>query len=154
MKETIEIILPLTADFEGFSPKVYKCPAGFLTIGYGRNIEANPLTETEKKLLRAEGLINEKIAKDWLRENLQKCYEELAQNFNWFAKTDRVRKAALVDFDYNVGLGTLKTFKNTLLFLEQEDYKRAAENMRLSKWFKQVKRRGVRICNMIESGNI
>ncbi|WP_297814374.1 hypothetical protein [uncultured Helicobacter sp.] len=67
---------------------------------------------------------------------------------------DCVRKAALVDFDYNVGLGTLKTFKNTLRFFECGDYKQAAENMRKSKWFGQVKRRGVKNLCMVESGSL
>ena len=152
MEKTIDLILPLTADFEGFSAKVYRCPAGFNTVGYGRNIEANPLSETEKSLLDSNGNVSEKVAKDWLRGHLQECYKELAQNFSWFDEMNRARKAALVDFDYNVGLKTLKTFKNTLRFLEQKNYKKAAENMRLSKWYKQVKRRGVRICEIIESG--
>lgn len=51
MKETINYIIDKTADFEGFMANVYKCPAGFDTIGYGRNIEANPLTKEEKDKL-------------------------------------------------------------------------------------------------------
>ncbi|WP_300120271.1 hypothetical protein, partial [Helicobacter sp.] len=47
-----------------------------------------------------------------------------------------------MDFDYNVGLGSLKTFKNTLQFFECGDYKQAVENMCKSKWFAQVKKWG------------
>lgn len=152
MKETIDFILPLTADFEGFRSRVYQCPAGFDTIGYGRNIEANPLSEGEKKLLNHDGSVNEAVARDWLAKHLEKCYAELEANFAWFKSLDTKRKGALVDFDYNVGLKTLKSFKNTLRFLEQGDFKQAALNMRKSKWFAQVKRRGVRITEIIEKG--
>ncbi len=150
--EVLDFITPLTAEFEGFRAKVYKCPAGFDTIGYGRNIEANPLTAEEKAKLNPDGSVSEAVAREWLREYLEKCYEELDETFVWFSKMDCVRKAALVDFDYNVGLGTLKTFKNTLRFFECGDYKQAAENMRKSKWFVQVKRRGIKICDLIEKG--
>ena len=152
MDKTMDLVLPLTAEFEGFRSKVYKCPAGFDTIGYGRNIEANPLSEGEKAQLNADGSVSEAVAKEWLREYLEKCYKELDKSFSWFSKMDCVRKAALVDFNYNVGLGTLKTFKNTLRFFEAGNYKQAAANMRQSKWYAQVKRRGVKICDMVESG--
>ncbi len=145
-------MLPLTAEFEGFRANVYKCPAGFDTIGYGRNIQANPLSAEERAQLNANGSISEKVAREWLRVNLEKCYQELVQNFKWFEGLDTKRKGALVDFLYNVGLGTFKSFKNTLRFLEAGDFKQAAENMRKSKWFSQVKRRGVRITEIIEKG--
>lgn len=35
---------------EGAVNHVYKCPAGYLTIGVGRNLETNPLTPKEKRL--------------------------------------------------------------------------------------------------------
>ena len=96
--------------------------------------------------------MSEAVAKEWLREYLEKCYKELDKSFSWFSKMDCVRKAALVDFNYNVGLGTLKTFKNSLALMGAKDYGKAAENFRKSRWFSQVKRRGVRITEIIESG--
>ena len=35
---------------EGCELMPYKCPAGYLTIGVGRNLETNPLTFEEKKV--------------------------------------------------------------------------------------------------------
>lgn len=58
----------------------------------------------------------------------------------------------IVDMAYNMGLKTLKGFKNSLRFMERKDYKGAAENFKKSKWFNQVKNRGVEICNIIENG--
>lgn len=154
MNETINAILPLTAEFEGFRSKVYKCPAGFNTIGYGRNIEANPLNENEKAQLNADGSISEKVAKEWLRANLEKCYKELEQNFSWFKDLDTARKAALVDLDYNMGLRTLKTFKNTLKSFENKDFISATKGLEASKWYSQVKNRGVKICKIVQLGVI
>ena len=150
-KDVLDFITPLTAEFEGFSSKVYKCPAGFDTIGYGRNIEANPLSKEEKAKL-VNGEVSKEVAKEWLEAELSRCYDNCASAFVWFRDLDIKRAGALVDMAYNMGLGTLKTFKNSLGFMERKDYKGAAENFRKSKWYSQVKRRGVRITEIIEKG--
>ena len=36
---------------EGIKLKPYKCPAGFLSIGVGRNLITNPLTKTEQQVV-------------------------------------------------------------------------------------------------------
>ena len=150
-KDVLDFITPLTAEFEGFSSKVYKCPAGFDTIGYGRNIEANPLSKEEKAKL-VNGEVSKEVAKEWLEAELSRCYDNCASAFVWFRDLDIKRAGALVDMAYNMGLGTLKTFKNSLGFMERKDYKGAAENFRKSRWYAQVKRRGVRITEIIERG--
>ena len=151
-KEVLEFITPLTAEFEGFSAKVYKCPAGFDTIGYGRNIEANPLSKEEKAKL-VNGEVSKEVAKEWLEAELSRCYDGCASAFStWFNDLDTKRAGAIVDMAYNMGLGTLKTFKNSLAFMGAKDYTKAAENFRKSRWYAQVKRRGVRITEIIEKG--
>lgn len=150
-KEVLEFITPLTAEFEGFSAKVYKCPAGFDTIGYGRNIEANPLSAEEKAKL-VNGEVSKEVAKEWLEAELSRCYDACNNAFAWFKDLDTKRAGAIVDMAYNMGIGRLKTFKNSLGFMASKDYKGAAENFRKSRWYAQVKRRGVRITEIIESG--
>ena len=150
-QEVLTFITPLTAEFEGFSSKVYKCPAGFDTIGYGRNIEANPLSAEEKARLE-NGKVSKAVAQEWLEAELSRCYDNCASAFVWFRDLDIKRAGALVDMAYNMGIGTLKTFKNSLAFMALQEYDKAAENFRKSKWYSQVKRRGVRITEIIERG--
>lgn len=150
-KIVLAFIIPITAEFEGFSAKVYKCPAGFDTIGYGRNIEANPLSADEKAKL-VNGEVSKEVAKEWLEAELSRCYDSCNNAFAWFKDLDTKRAGAIVDMAYNMGLGTLKTFKNSLAFMGAKDYTKAAENFRKSKWYAQVKRRGVRITEIIEKG--
>lgn len=150
--KVLEFIAPKTAQFEGFRANVYKCPAGYDTIGYGRNIEANPLNASEKKQLNADGSVSKAVAEDWLKEELSRCYDDCNKAFFWFKDLDNKRAGAIVDMAYNMGLKTLKDFKNSLGFMERKDYKGAAENFKKSKWFNQVKNRGIEICNIIEKG--
>lgn len=150
-QEVLAFITPLTAEFEGFSASVYKCPAGFDTIGYGRNIEANPLNAEERARLK-NGKVSKEVAQEWLEQELSRCYENCNKVFAWFKELDTKRAGAIVDMAYNMGLGTLKTFKNSLVLIEAKNYVAAAENFRKSRWYSQVKRRGVRITQIIERG--
>lgn len=150
--EVIEIIAPLTADFEGFSAKVYKCPAGFNTIGYGRNIEANPLNAQELAQLQ-NGEVSKEVALVWLKEELERCYERL-NKLSWFKELDKKRAAAMVDMCYNLGYNSLMGFKNSIAMLANKEWEKAGENLKQSKWYKQVKRRGVKIVSIIESGEV
>ncbi|TLD83960.1 lysozyme [Helicobacter sp. MIT 11-5569] len=152
MKQAVlAFITTLTAEFEGFRSKVYKCPAGFDTIGYGRNIKANPLSAEEKALLK-NGEVSKEVALEWLKEELEKCYNQLDKEFAWFKTLDIKRAGALTDMVYNLGFGGFKSFKNTIKYLEAKDFAQAANNMEQSKWFRQVKRRGVFITNLVRNG--
>lgn len=153
MKEQVlEFIAPLTAEFEGFSPKVYKCPAGYDTIGYGRNIETNPLSAEEKKLLE-DGKVPESVAMRWLKEELGRTYDSLNRNFKFFKALPLKKQAALVDMVYNLGFPKFKTFKNTLKEIELRDYEKAAQRLEASRWYKQVKNRGKIIVGFIRGSD-
>lgn len=150
--EVLETIAPLTADFEGFSAKVYKCPAGFDTIGYGRNIEANPLNSAEKAQLK-NGEVSKKVALEWLKEELGKCYDRL-EKLSWFRELDNNRAAAITDMVYNLGYSGFMGFKNSIAMIANKEWHKASENLKKSKWYKQVKRRGVKIVDIILTGEI
>jgi lysozyme len=53
----------------------------------------------------------------------------------------------LVNMAFNLGRTRLKGFKNMLEAVERHDYGTAADEMVDSKWYRQVKRRGVELVN-------
>ncbi len=64
---------------EGISLTPYKCSAGFLTIGVGRNLITNPLTAEEKKKV---GDWKSGITKD--AAELEKAsYDEFPNTWEW-----------------------------------------------------------------------
>ena len=132
---------------------VYKCPAGFDTIGYGRNIEANPLNASEKAKL-VNGKVSKEVAQEWLKEELEKCYKQLDTNFSWFKSLDTARKGALCDMVYNLGFKGFCTFKNTIKFIECKDWVNVVSNLEKSKWYKQVGNRSKKICEIMQLGVI
>lgn len=139
-------LLDLIALHEGFRDHPYddatgkrvKAPKGFLTVGYGRNLDAHPWTRDE--------------AISWLDEHATVVSNNLKVALPWTEDLDFVRHAALLDMAYNMGLAGLLKFKATLRKFEAGDYRGAAANARRSKWSRQTGSRAVRITRMIESG--
>ena len=122
---------------EGLRLKPYKCTAGKLSIGYGRNLDDMGISEVEAMVL--------------LRHDIERCYDEL-NVFSWFADLDQVRQEALVDMLFNLGLPTFLEFKKTLKFVAEGKYSQAAEEMLRSKWADQVGDRAKELAYMMDTG--
>ncbi|HYC64626.1 MAG TPA: lysozyme [Reyranellaceae bacterium] len=82
--------------FEGFSPTVYVCPAGYPTIGYGHVVQ--PGEDWSKGLTEAEG--DELLARDLPR------YERAVCRLITVPLSDPCF-GALVSFTFNLGEGAL-----------------------------------------------
>ena len=70
---------------EGCELMPYKCPAGYLTIGVGRNLETNPLTKEEQKVCGdwRHG-ITKNAAFYLLRNDIEKVKKECQKNIPFF----------------------------------------------------------------------
>ena len=162
IKHTLEDQLIL---HEGLRLEVYKCPAGFWTVGVGRNLESKGLTGVEQKFIFGrdgmskqeviERLKEQGITKDqamWIMANdISECVKDL-KTFDWFDKLDDIRAKVVVDMRFNLGAGGFRQFKKMIAALAAGDYKQAAAEMVNSKWYHQVGNRGKRLVRMMESG--
>lgn len=125
---------------EGVRTHVYECPAGYLTIGVGRNIDPNG----------GIGLSDDEI--DYLLENdIRRCERELGR-FSWFDDLDVVRQDALINMCFNLGFTRLLKFTGMLAAIAEGKYKLAAVEALDSLWAKQVKGRANDIAHMLEFG--
>lgn len=125
---------------EGVETHVYKDHLGLETIGVGRCIAPGSL-----------GLSNDEI--DYLLANdIKRCEAELSRTFNWYDGLDSVRKEAMINLCFNLGLTRLSGFKNALADMEAGNYESAANNFLDSRWAQQVKGRATEVTNMIRTG--
>lgn len=97
------------------------------TVGVGFTHNVTPdsqmtVVQAERKL---EGLI---LDADTLLE----------QKLSWYKGASFVTKTILINMLFNLGWGSLAKFKNTLRFIAARDYQKAASNMKLSLWYRQV----------------
>jgi lysozyme len=138
---------------EGFRTRVYQCTGGFDTIGYGYNLDANPLALTNYEIVkfRKEGM-DEKVAEWLLLRMIDQCTGQLAKSLDWFESLDDARQSVLINMCFNLGLKGLLGFKTTLAMVRAGDYVLAAENMLKSKWAGQVKGRAVELALQMRTG--
>jgi len=123
---------------EGVRLKPYRCTAGKLTIGVGRNLDDNGISADESSLM--------------LDNDIKRCAKELTAEFSWFSRLGEVRQSVLIDMCFNMGISRLLGFKNTLLMIERGRYEDAAKGMLDSLWAKQVKARAIRLSEMMRTG--
>lgn len=104
---------------EGFSGHPYRCTAGKLTVGYGRNLEGKGLSRPEGAYL-LENDVTDGIA-------------EALQAFPWLAKVDEVRSAVIVECAIALGLPVYLGFKKHIAACAVGDWDTAAAELLDSK---------------------
>lgn len=138
---------------EGMKLKPYKCPAGYLTIGVGRNVETNPITAEEKKVVGDwEHGITKNGAKYLLKNDIIKAHRECKRYIEFYKTLDDERQYALLDMCFNLGIYGLLKFRKMLFAMEIGDYRGAAKECLNSKYAKEVGKRAFRIARTIEKG--
>lgn len=121
---------------EGLMLKPYKCPAGKLTIGVGRNLEDVGISKEEAMFL--------------LENDLNRCHQECLRAFMWYGELDNARQGVIQEMCFNLGLARLKTFKKMLLACKLGNYELAAHEMLSSLWARQVGKRAETLADIMK----
>jgi lysozyme len=124
---------------EGLRLKPYRCTAGKLTIGIGRNLDDRGISQKEAYAMLERDIQD---CEQWLIDEIPEVYNKL----------DEVRQSVLLNMCFNLGIKGLLEFKNTLSFIGAGDWERAANNMLASKWAKQVGMRAIELSEMMRKG--
>ncbi|MFN4196623.1 MAG: lysozyme [Caldimicrobium sp.] len=114
--------IELVKRFEGFSPKIYLCPAGYPTIGYGHVV----LPEERERF--ASGISKEEAEK-LLIEELRK-YEKKVISLLKNVKLHEYCIDALVSFSYNCGIYAFRSSTLRRKILRGDLYDAADEFLR------------------------
>jgi lysozyme len=116
---------------EGLRLTVYDCPAGYKTIGVGRNLEGKGITEEEALYL--------------LENDINYFTEQLRDNLDWFDDIPEEKQQILVNMAFNLGVAGLMNFKNMLSAVEEGRWSDASTEMLDSKWADQVGTRAIEL---------
>lgn len=123
---------------EGYRQFPYRCPAGKLTIGIGRNIEECGISRDEALFL--------------LDNDIDSCLHDLRSSFNFFDALNEPRKIVLLNMCFNLGIPKLMQFRKMREAIEAQDYVEASKQMLDSDWARQVGNRAQRLALMMEIG--
>ena len=108
---------------EGYEPRVYKCPNGYDTIGYGFAIK--------------DLFMDEEIANLILDKKIRGILARIEGDENWdswfFDKPEPVQDV-LVNMIFQIGFSGVKKFKKTIKYIKEDKLLLAGEEMLDSKW--------------------
>jgi lysozyme len=121
---------------EGKKAKPYRCTAGKLSIGIGRNLDDR-------------GVSADEIA---LKNDMDSVFSDLDKNTPWWRQMTDARQRVLANMCFNLGIVRLLGFKNTLKDMRDGHYDLAADGMLNSLWAKQVGIRAQRLAKMMREG--
>ena len=124
---------------EGIRLKPYRDSLGVLSIGIGRNLDDVGITQDEAMLL--------------LQNDIRKAYADLTTALPWVQALDDVRQNVLIAMTFNMGIGGLLKFKNTLNLIQRHEYNQAASAMLQSLWATQVGARAKRLADQMRTGS-
>ncbi|MCY1397751.1 hypothetical protein D9M71_127670 [compost metagenome] len=121
------------------SRKIYVDMVGKVSGGIGRNLTDRGFSDDEIDLMYANDI---KIAENDARA--------LVPGFD---RLDDVRKEVIVNLSFNMGYSRLSGFKKFLAAINSSDFDKAADELKDSKWYGQVKGRGERLVKAMRTGS-
>jgi lysozyme len=118
------------------------CPydkKGNLTIGFGRNLDANGISKKEAAFL--------------LQNDLDTAEAECRRAFApWFGKLAESRAIVLIEMAFNMGLKRLSGFGQSLKAIREGRYDDAAKHLLKSRWAEQVGQRAQTLAEQMREG--
>lgn len=143
LKESIKI-------HEGFREKVYLCPTGHPTVGYGFRVADLSRDELALNGGAVEPMSKE-VAEKILDIKITKFKKQIYSALPWLTYAPMDIQDALCEMAYQMGVAGLLGFKNTLAMIKERRYSQAAENMLKSKWASQTPARAKEIANLVRN---
>ena len=142
----------------------YKDSVGLWTIGVGHLIQPgngktlppeydaykNNGGPYDKKNNTTPAMTDEQILKLFNKDF--EHHKEMAMATPGWNLANETGQAAMIDLAFNMGGAWYKKFPNTSKALAAGDFNKASEGLKDSKWYTQVKDRGVKIVDMIRNG--
>jgi len=122
---------------EGFKSHPYLDTRKIVTIGYGRNLDDNGISEEEAEYL--------------LLNDIKKAKADLAP-FHWYINQPEHVQMALINMCFNMGLPRLLEFHEMIGYLEKNDYTRASQAALISEWAAEVGERSKEVAMMMRQG--
>ncbi len=132
---------PIMADLkrdEGLRLKPYRCSAGRLTIGYGRNLDDVGITHGEAEIL--------------LEHDIRRSLAALDRALPWWRTLSGDQQRGLINMCFQLGIGGLRKFEKMLAALKDSNYNKAADEALDSLYAKQTPERAKRVAKLFREG--
>ena len=122
---------------EGLRLMPYRCSEGYLTIGYGWNLDKVPIPGEVADLLLSIAVARA---------------ENDARTLIDFDRLTLPRQDVVVNMRYQLGAGGFRGFRRFIAAVNHGEYRMAAAEMLDSRWAQQTPTRAARLARIMENG--
>ena len=130
-------LLKRIKEHEGFRSQVYKCTAGYDTIGYGFAIK--------------DLVLDEDIAEEILLRKVEALIKRVRKRFDWLDSVHPAVQGVLVEMSYQMGLSGVCKFKKALNAMQMGQWDIGARELLDSRWAKQTPNRAKELSDIIRN---
>ena len=141
-------LLALLRQLEGLCLTAYQDTVGVWTIGYGHNLQAHGYTAADA----AKQVWTREQSETALQLDASQALNDVLSHWSWAKDLDDVRQAVLVDMVFQMGVGKVSRFVDTLPAIESGHYANASTLILKSTWAHQTHQRCATLSAMMSTG--
>lgn len=130
-----ESIYEMLLRHEGMKLKPYRCSAGKLSIGVGRNLDDAGISQGEAFVL--------------LQDDVHRVRKGLDKYLPWWGEQADPVRVVLQNMAFQIGITGLLKFERALAAIQVRDYARAAKEMLDSDWARQTPKRAQELAGIV-----
>ena len=131
---------------EGIEHKIYKDHLGYNTVGIGHLILDG---EPEFSMEVGEEITDERV-NELFEKDVEIVLGDCRKLYPYFDELPEEAQQIISNMMFNLGLPRLSKFKKMKQAVDNRDWKEAANQMKSSRWYVQVKNRADRLVNRME----
>ena len=124
---------------EGLRRAPYRDTRGHVTIGYGRNLDAEGISDDEAYML----LVND----------VDRCIDEAREIFDNFDQMNCSVQNTIIELIFNLGASGFRSFKHTISYIKAGARVSAASELLNSKAAKQLPERYARLAEQLRGSD-
>jgi lysozyme len=138
---------------EGYSEVAYPDSKGIPTIGIGHNLRARPLVGKWLAYYKQNNRLSKDLILELLDLDTATAISDAYKLFPNIEGNSDNRQVALIDLSYVLGYTKLHdTFGPTVAHINEGNWPEVVKHLEGTQWYKDVKRRGVRVCAYLLDG--
>lgn len=148
---SIERIRKELSEEEGVRYSKYPDSKGNTTIGIGHNLNALPVDSIIGRKLGNSKLSDSEVTKIFMHDIAQ-VINDLDDHLPWWDTLPIFGQYILVTLSFNMGVSKVLQFQDTIAAIRRQAWSIAAAELKDSRWYKQVGKRGPKLLNILRTG--
>lgn len=158
---SMELLRSYIKSNEGVKLKVYNDSTGHKTIGAGFNLESgdakhklSQLGLSYEQIATGKQTISKEHVNVLLQQGITKAMRDAISLVPNFDQLNRDRQIVLIDLAFNLGRTGLSKFVKMLKAIKENNWEKASEELKNSRWFVQTGKRGRRNVEALRTGKL